>query len=64
MQNPCRCDNEAKVLYDMYKLQGVLKDMQVQTRTCCRDDLATLTIAGKTLTLKYGDGTVVSYTES
>lgn len=60
----CHCENEAKVLYDMYKKMGTLKDGTWQTKTCCADGMSTLTIAGKSVTLVYPDGTIASYTES
>lgn len=60
----CHCENEAKVLYDMYKVQGSLSDMDIVTPVCCSDDPARMVISGKTLTLYYADGTVSTYTEA
>jgi hypothetical protein len=62
MNQDCQCDNEAKVLYDMYKLQGVLTDMDISTPVCCGTKEARMVISGKTLTLYYTDGTVSTYT--
>lgn len=59
----CQCQNEAEVLYNMYKVQGNLVDMRINTKVCCRSELAEMTISGKTLTLKYSDGTTATYTE-
>jgi hypothetical protein len=59
----CHCDNEAKVLYDMYKVQNNLKDGEWDTPVCCHSEQARMVIAGKTLTLYYTDGTVSTYTE-
>lgn len=58
----CQCENEAKVLYDMYKLQGSLSNMDIVTPVCCSDDPARMVISGTTLTLYYADGTVSTYT--
>ena len=60
----CQCENEAEVLYNMYKLQGTLKDMDIETPVCCGSEQARMVIAGKTLTLYYTDGTVATYTEA
>lgn len=60
----CQCENEAEVLYNMYKLQGTLKDMDINTPVCCGSEQARMVIAGKTLTLYYTDGTVSTYTEA
>lgn len=59
----CQCQNEAEILYNMYKVQGTLKDMRINTRVCCRSELAEMTIADKTLTLVYSDGHISTYTE-
>ena len=59
----CHCDNEAKVLYDMYKVQNNLKDGEWDTPVYCHSEQARMVIAGKTLTLYYTDGTVSTYTE-
>jgi hypothetical protein len=64
MSLDCQCENEAKVLYDMYKLQNVLADMDIITPVCCRSEPARMVISGKTLTLYYADGTVSTYTEA
>lgn len=63
MSTGCQCENEAKVLYDMYKKMGNLKDMDVETPVCCRSEHARMVISGKTLTLYYTDGTTSTYTE-
>ena len=63
MAQDCVCDNEAKVLYDMYKLMGNLQDMDIQTPVCCQDGNARMLIIGNTLTLYYADGTISTYTE-
>lgn len=59
----CQCENEAEVLYNMYKIQGNLQDGEWDTPVCCRTEQAHMVIAGKTLTLTYSDGTVATYTE-
>jgi hypothetical protein len=59
----CQCENEAKVLYDMYKFQNNLHDGEWDTPVCCRSEQAHMIISGKTLTLYYTDGTVSTYTE-
>lgn len=61
----CQCDNQAKVLYDMYKVLGTLADIDINidTSTCCPTGQARMVISGKTLTLYYTDGTVSTYTE-
>ena len=59
----CHCDNEAKVLYDMYKVQNNLKDGEWDTPVCCHSEQARMVISNKTLTLYYTDGTVSTYTE-
>lgn len=64
MSLDCQCENEAKVLYDMYKFKNTLQDMDIITPVCCRDEPARMVISGKTLTLYYADGTVSTYTES
>lgn len=60
----CQCENEAKVLYDMYVKLGTLQDMDIDTPVCCRSEQARMVIAGKTLTLYYSDGTTSTYTEA
>ncbi len=59
----CHCDNEAKVLYDMYKVQNNLNDGEWDTPVCCHSEFAHMVISGKTLTLTYTDGTISTYTE-
>ena len=59
----CQCQNEAQVLYNMYKTLGTLEDMDIETLVCCRTEHARMVISGKTLTLTYSDGTVSTYTE-
>lgn len=63
-QNPCQCENEAQVLYEMYKHQGNLQDGEWDTPVCCNSEHAHMVISGKTLTLYYTDGTVSTYTEA
>jgi hypothetical protein len=59
----CQCDNEAEVLYNMYKLLGTLADMDIETPVCCGSEQARMVISGKTLTLYYTDGSTATYTE-
>ena len=59
----CQCQNEAQVLYNMYKTLGTLEDMDIETLVCCRSEQARMVIEGKTLTLYYSDGTTSTYTE-
>lgn len=59
----CVCENEAKVLYDMYKVQNNLQDIDCLTPVCCKEGDARMVISGKTLTLYYADGTISTYTE-
>lgn len=59
----CQCDNEAEVLYNMYKRLNNLKDGEWDTPVCCRTEQAHMVISGKTLTLTYSDGTISTYTE-
>jgi hypothetical protein len=59
----CQCENEAEVLYNMYKILGTLTDMDIDTPVCCGSEQARMVIAGKTLTLYYTDGIVSTYTE-
>lgn len=59
----CQCENEAEVLYKMYKLQGTLQNGEWDTPVCCRTEQAHMVISGKTLTLTYSDGVVSTYTE-
>ena len=59
----CQCENEAEVLYKMYKTQNNLVDGEWDTPVCCRTEQAHMVISGKTLTLTYSDGTVSTYTE-
>jgi hypothetical protein len=59
----CQCDNEAKVLYEMYKKLGHLADCDMTTPVCCKDEPARMVIIGNTLTLYYEDGSVSTYTE-
>ena len=54
--------NEAKVLYDMYKVTNTLTD-RVVTIDSYFKGTSQLTISGKTLTLTYVDGTESTYTE-
>lgn len=63
MNQDCHCENEAKVLYEMYKIQNTLQDGEWDTPVCCKEGLAKMTIKGKTLTLVYADGSIDSYTE-
>lgn len=60
----CQCQNEAEVLYNMYKALGTLQDTDIETPVCCRTEQARMVIQGNTLILTYSDGTVSSYTES
>ena len=64
MSTNCQCENEAKVLYDMYVTLGTLEDMDIDTPVCCGSKQARMVIAGKTLTLYYSDGTTSTYTEA
>lgn len=65
MANPdCQCENEAEVLYNMYKVQGNLQNGEWNTPVCCRSEQARMVISGKTLTLYYTDGTTATYTEA
>ena len=59
----CQCENEAEVLYKMYKAQNNLQDIDIETPVCCRTEQARMVISDKTLTLTYSDGTVATYTE-
>jgi hypothetical protein len=59
----CQCENEAEVLYNMYKRLGTLANIDIDTPVCCRSEQARMVISGKTLTLTYSDGTVATYTE-
>jgi hypothetical protein len=59
----CQCENEAEVLYNMYKVQNNLRDIDIETPVCCNSEQARMVISGKTLTLYYTDGTVSTYTE-
>lgn len=59
----CHCENEAEVLYKMYKTMNNLVDGEWQTPTCCGDGLALMNISGKTLSLTYADGTQQTYTD-
>lgn len=64
MSSPdCQCENEAEVLYNMYKTLGTLADIDINTPVCCRSEQARMVISGKTLTLYYTDGSVATYTE-
>ena len=63
MAQDCQCENEAEVLYNMYKRLGTLADMDINTPVCCRSEQARMVISGKTLTLYYTDGTISTYTE-
>lgn len=63
MNTNCQCENEAKVLYEMYKKLGHLQDMSVDTPVCCQEGVAKMVISGNTLTLTYADGSVSTYTE-
>lgn len=58
----CHCENEAKVLYDMYKKMGTLRNGRWSTITCCEEGIAVLEIRGKNVTLTYASGTVQTYT--
>jgi hypothetical protein len=64
MNLDCTCENEAKILYEMYKFQNNLNDGVWETKTCCNEGLATMTISGKTLTLVYADGKISTHTEA
>lgn len=59
----CQCENEAEVLYNMYKTQSNLQDGEWDTPVCCGSEQARMVILGTTLTLYYTDGTVSTYTE-
>lgn len=59
----CQCDNEAEVLYKMYKFQNKLQDGEWDTPVCCKEGIARMTVSGKTLTLVYADGSTAQYTE-
>lgn len=60
----CQCQNEAEVLYNMYKTLGTLEDIDIETKVCCRTEQARMVISGKTLTLTYSDGSISTYTEA
>jgi hypothetical protein len=60
----CHCENEAEVLYKMYKIQNTLYDIDIETPVCCHSEKARMVILGNTLTLYYTDGTVSTYTEN
>lgn len=62
-QQDCQCENEAEVLYNMYKVQNNLVDGEWDTPVCCGSKQARMVVAGKTLTLYYSNGTVSTYTE-
>jgi hypothetical protein len=59
----CQCNNEAEVLYNMYKKLGTLANIDINTPVCCGSEQARMVISGKTLTLYYTDGAVSTYTE-
>lgn len=63
MSKDCQCENEAEVLYKMYKKLGTLADIDVQTPVCCHSEQARMVINDKTLTLYYTDGTISTYSE-
>jgi hypothetical protein len=52
----CQCNNEAEVLYNMYKKLGTLANIDINTPVCCGSEQARMVISGKTLTLYYTDG--------
>lgn len=58
----CQCENEAKVLYDMYKKLGTYQEGEWETPVCCKDEPARMVIQGETVTLFYADGTISTYT--
>lgn len=60
----CDCENEAEVLYKMYKAQKSLQDGEWNTPVCCRSEQARMVVSGKTLTLYYTDGSNSTYTEA
>lgn len=63
MHTDCHCENEAEVLYNMYKKLGHLQDMEVFTPVCCKEGEAKMIISGKSLKLIYADGSTSEYTE-
>jgi hypothetical protein len=58
----CTCEQEAEILYKMYKKLGHYEDCDMVTPVCCQSEPARMVIQGETLTLHYADGTVSTYT--
>ena len=58
----CTCENEAEILYKMYKHLGTLQDIQFTGKSsCCTDEEVTVTIIEHTVTVAYADGTISRY---
>lgn len=59
----CTCDQEAEILYRMYRTLGTLADGDwTQASSCCTDQEIHVVISGHTVTVTYQDGTISTYT--
>lgn len=57
----CICENEAEILYRMYRTTGTLTDAEWTGQSmCCNDDEVHIKILGHTVTIKSMDGTLIS----
>jgi hypothetical protein len=56
-------ENEAEVMYNMYKSAGGAPDGTWEGTSAATNKLSTVTLKGRTLTVVYDDGDVSTYTD-
>jgi hypothetical protein len=58
----CACDNEAEVLYNMWKIVDALHDRTVTDESsCCSEQAVTIVVKDQRVTITYDDGQQFCY---
>jgi len=58
----CKCDNEAEVFYNMWKLMDALHDRtETGKSSCCSTDDVIIVVKDQIVTITYSDGQEFSY---